>query len=270
MSQLQLKRISKDIIDHAEQTLVPDRGLPRMVDDYFIQRLKEDEIQHAEVDARSYEGLRAVVKADVLPLYEKFRLEASRIRERKQGRKLWQYVLGTVAVLEVLEAIVTHGRSVAPQVLLPSVILESFIGFILYTATQYAEDLRIAAARKRLEKSIEALEARALTDAEYEQRRQLLDADVLRAEALEILTKYNHPEDFWRDYRKVREADPTLPAEARQLNVPAFDKFLKYHVEGQQSAAARQHRFNCLFIEANEAFISRDRDRYVLEHLKNV
>ena len=70
MSQLQLKKISNEIIERAEQSLVPEHKLPKVVDDYFVQRLKQDEMQHAEVDARLYEGLRNTVKAEVLPLYE--------------------------------------------------------------------------------------------------------------------------------------------------------------------------------------------------------
>src|SRR5215813_10843410 len=96
MSQLQLTRVSKDIIDHAEKALVPEKGLPKVVDDYFVQRLKEDELQHAEVDSRLYEGLRKMVKAEVLPLYEQFRLDTAPYRERKLHRKIWQYILGTV------------------------------------------------------------------------------------------------------------------------------------------------------------------------------
>lgn len=269
MSQLQLKQVSKDILSHVEQSVVPARGLPKVVDDYFVQRLKEDELSHAEVDPRLYEGLRNMVKAEVLPLYEQFRLETDRIRERRQKRKLWQYVLGTVAVFEVLEAMVTRGRSIAPQVLLPTAILDSFIGFVIYIAAQYVDDLQLARARRRLEKSIEGLERKVQTDADYDNRRQLLDTDILRAEALEILTHYAQAQDFWRDYVRVREADPTLPAEVRALNVPAFDRFLKFHAQGDLSPVARQQRFNRLFIEAHEVFLSRDRDHYAIDHLKN-
>jgi len=268
MSQLQLQRISKEIIDHAERALIPDKKLPKVVDDYFIQRLKQDEMQHAEVDSRLYEGLRNAVQTEVLPLYAQYRFETAHVRERRQKRKLWQYVLGTVAFFELLEALVTRGRSIAPQVLIPTAILNSFIGFIIYTAAQYIDDLQLARARKRLEKSLEGLESRAQTDAEYDNRLQLLDADVLRAEAMEILTHYERQEDFWRDYFKVRQADPTVPGELRNLNVPAFEKFLRFHLDGQRSPAARQHRFNRLFVEAQEVFISRDRDNYVLDHLK--
>jgi hypothetical protein len=55
----------------------------------------------------------------------------------------------------------------------------------------------------------------------------------------------------------------------KALNVPAFEKFLKFHVDGQHSEVARQHRFNRLFIEAHEVFVSRDRKNYVLDHLKD-
>src|SRR5262245_5171243 len=40
MSQLQLKRISKEIIERAEEALIPPKGLPKAVDDYFVHRLK--------------------------------------------------------------------------------------------------------------------------------------------------------------------------------------------------------------------------------------
>ncbi len=268
MSQLQLNRVSKEIIQHAEEALIPEHGLPRAVDDYFIQHLKQAEMEHASVDPRLYEGLRAMVKAEVLPLYQQYRLETQRFRERKQRRNLWYYVLGTVGAFEFLEAIATRGRSIAPQVLIPTALLYSFIGFIIYVAAQYVDDIHLARARRRLEKSIEGLETRVQIDSDYDQRRELLDADLLRGEAAEILTHYEKPEDFWNDYLKVREADPTLPGEVKKLNVPAFERFLRFHVDGRSSETARQHRFNRLFLEAHELFVSRDRANYVTNHLK--
>ncbi len=270
MSQLQLKNISKEIIDRAEKAMIPDKGLPKAVDDYFIQRFKQDEMEHTEVDARLYDGLRSMVQVEVIPLYQQYRQETGRIRERKQRRKLWQYVLGTVAFLEILEALLTRGRSIAPQVFVPSAILNCFIGFIIYTAAQYIDDLQLARARKRLERSLEGMEVKVQTDVDYDNRRELLEADVVRADALEILAHYREPDDFWRDYAKLRKADPTLPAEVKALEVPAFDSFLRLHVEAQLSSPARQQRFNRLFIEAQEVLISRDRERYVLEHLQQL
>jgi hypothetical protein len=268
MSQLQLNRVSKEIIDYAEKTMVPDRGLSKAVDDYFVQRLKEDEMQHADVDPRIYDGMRRVVQAEVLPLYEQFRRETERVRERRQKRKLWQYVLGTVGFIEVLQLVLTRGRSLAPQVLIPTVILNTFVGFILYAAAQYLDDLLLGRARRRLEHALEGLENRVETDLAYDHRRELMDNEVLRAEALEILTHYLEPESFWRDYYRAREADPTLPAEVRSLELPAFEKFLGLHAQGQTSTVARQHRFNRLFMEAHEVFLARDREGYVSKLLR--
>src|SRR5258706_11841753 len=120
MSQLELNRISKEIIQHAEEALIPEQGLTKVVDDFFIQRLKRDEMQHATVDARLYDGLRTMVKSEVLPLYEQYRQETNQFRQRRQSRKVWQYVLGTVGVCEILEAVLTRGRSIAPPVLIPT------------------------------------------------------------------------------------------------------------------------------------------------------
>jgi len=268
MSQLQLKKISKAIIDHAEETVIPEKGLAKAIDDYFIQQLKQDEMQHAEVDPRLYDGFRSVVQAEVVPLYRQYREETARIRERKERRKLWHYVLGTVAFLELVEVLVTRGAAIEPPVLIPSVILNSFIGFIVYTAAQYIDDLQFGRARKRLDRALDNLGSRVQTDVDYDQRRELLDAEILRGEALEILTHYRDPGEFWRDYLKVRQADPTLPAEVKALGLPAFARFLKLHLEGRVSPMARQQRFNRLFVEAQEVFISRDRERYVPDHLR--
>jgi hypothetical protein len=269
MNQLMLKDVSRDIIDRAEESLVLEQGLPQVVDDYFVERMKQDEMQSAFMDAKPYERLRAVVKAKVLPLYEQYLGISRRLREKKQNRKLSYYVLGTIAVLQTLEAILTKGRSFVPALLIPSAILHGFIGFILYSAAQYIDELQLARARKRLEKSIAGLDHGLLTDIEYDNRRMMTDADVLRAEAVELLVQYEQPEVFWRDYVAVREADPTIPVELKKLEAPAFEKFLKGHFEGQYTPAARQHRFNRLFLEAQEIFINRDREGYVPRHLKN-
>ena len=270
MSQLQLKRVSQEIIEHAEDAMVPQQGLPKVVDDYFVQRLKKDEMQHAGVNPGLYEGMRKMVQTEVVPLYERYRQETAQFRERRQGRKLWQYVLCTTGVFEALEAVLTRGRSIAPMVLIPTAILYSLIGFIIYAAAQYFDELQLLRARKRLEKSIEGLEGKVQTDVDYDNLRRLVDSDILHAEAVEILTHYQKPQEFWRDYCKVREADPTVPGELKALKTPAFERFLKFHVDGNCSDVARRQRFDRLFIEAHEVLLSRDRTNYVLEHLKSL
>ncbi len=269
MSQLQLRRMAKDLADQAEREVIPSQRLGDWLDNYLIGELKRAEMEHAEVDPRLYEGLRRVAQAELAPLYEQYRVERERIQQRRNARSLWPYVLGTIAILELLEMVLSRGRSLLPQILVPTAIFYGFMGFVIYSVAQYLDDRQLARARARFEAALERLDRQVETDAEYDSRRELLQADVLRAEALEILVHYPEPEAFWRDYQRVREADPTSPAALEALKLPAFEKFLKFHVQGAYSAAARQHRFNRLFLEAQDIFVSRDRERYVLQHLKH-
>ncbi len=266
--QIQLKEVAREILDRADRSLVSTEHLPQVVDDFFVERLKQDEMKYALIDAKPYDQLRTLVKDRVLPLYQEYRSLVDRMRQRQEGRKPGYYVLGTIALLQVLEALLTKGRSFAPQVLIPTAIVQGFIGFFLYAATQYLEERKITRARKQLEKSIEGLDHSLLTDIEYDNRRALLETEVLRAEAAEILISYPEADSFWRDYLKVRETDPVSPADLTRLNLPAFDKFLSGHAQNRYPPAARQHRFNRLFLEAHDIFISRDRERYVTNHLK--
>ena len=268
MSQLQLKTISKDLIARADRGAVPTERLGEWFDDYFVGQLKQAEMEHAEVDTRLFDGLRALAKTDLLPLYQRYQREVDRIQQRRQKRKLWPYVLGTTVIFEVLEAVLTRGRSLLPQVLVPTAIFYSFLGFLVYTAAQYLDERQLQRARRQLETAIDGLDEKVLTDVDYDNRRELLQADVLRTEVLDILVHYSRPEDFWRDYQKVRESDPTTAAAVTALEAPGFEAFLKFHVQGAYSDIARQQRFNRLFLEAQEVFVSRDRAGYVSQHLK--
>ena len=62
----------------------------------------------------------------------------------------------------------------------------------------------------------------------------------------------------------------TVPSELKALKTLAFERFLKFHVDGQFSEVARQQRFDRLFIEAHEVLLSRDRAHYALNHLKSL
>lgn len=267
MSQLLLQTVSREIIDRAEGSFVPAPQLGRLVDDYFVERLKQEELEHSDENARLYDGMRGLLKTELLPHYAEYLATVERIRERKGRRRLWSYVLGTVAVVEVIQAFVTRGRSLAPQALLMSGVVNAFLGLLVYAGAQYLDDRQIGRARRRLEQSILNLGQKLQTDLDYDRRRDLLDGDVLHAEALEVLARYTDPDVFWRDYRRVREADPTTTADVQRLEVPAFEPFLKHHVDGALSSVARVDRFNRLFLAAHEAFLSRDRAHYALRHL---
>jgi hypothetical protein len=267
MNRLRLKEVCKDIFDQAENSLVPAGGLPKLVDDYFVERIKRDELTYATIEPAEYEVLREEVRREVLPLYKEYYRIREGLLERKQRRRPALYILGTVGLLQLLELLVWKGRSLAPQILIPTLLVQGFLGFVIYAVVQYRDDFILARARRRLEHSLTGLDQRLTTEVSYEARRKLLESDILKAEAVVVTSRYETPEAFWDDYRRAREADPTTPAALEQLDRPAFAEFLKPHVDGACSAAARQRRFNHLFLQAHEVFLTRDREGYVQQHL---
>ncbi len=269
MPELKLQKVCGELVERADSTLVPEHGFTKLADDYFVERLKEDEMRYAQVEPGLYEGLRELVRRDVAPLFEVYRRVRDRILERKQKRKVAYYVFGTVAAFEVMELVLTRGKSLLPTVLIPSLLASSFIGLVIYLVTHQVDDWFLRRARRQFLYSCACLDQRMLTDAEYDVRRRLMDAEVLKAEAVEIVSQYRRAEQFWADYAKVRQADPTTPTELRRLMVPAFEKFLKHHASGECSAFSRESRFNRLFIEAHELYLAKDRQGYALSTLKS-
>jgi len=83
-----------------------------------------------------------------------------------------------------------------------------------------------------------------------------------------FLDGYGTPAEFWRDYYKVRQADPTTVEEAAALGVERFHGFLELHVSGSLSEEARRQRFDALFLLAHKAFLLADRKNYVLKSLQ--
>ena len=268
MTDLRLQKLCHELVERADTTLLPSTGFAKLADDYLVERLKEDEMRYAEVAPGLYEELRQLLRSEVAPLYEQYRRVCDAILERKHKRKLIYYVGGTIIVFELLEVILTRGKSLIPAVLIPNLLASSFVGFMVYLATQYIDDLFLTRARRQFLRSCQCLDQRVVTDAEYDNRRRLAEADVLKAETMEIISQYAGANEFWADYVKVRTLDPTTPNELRQLNLPPFEKFLKHHASGECSTFSRQNRFNQLFLEAHALYVAKDRERYALSTLK--
>src|SRR5208283_3544121 len=101
----------------------------------------------------------------------------------------------------------------------------------------------------------------------YEVFRAYTGGDLLKAELQQLLASYRSPAEFWRDYSRVRRADPTTPEALRELGAGRFHGFLELHVGGTYSEEARRQRFDALFLLAHKAFILADRKNYVLDNL---
>ena len=242
-----------------------------VVNEFFIQLAKRQELQKDPVDAGYYAALESVVKDDVLPVYEAYANRRDEIKKRQEQRSLGKYVLWTVGVLQGIELIASRGRSLRPLILGPSLIIEAIAGATFYGLAQIKDDSQLKSAKKRFFANISGLDRKLIVDTQYDAfKAQSGENESLSAEAVELFGQYDSPGDFWRDYFAVRKTDPTATTDRERLPTQKFDTFLNGHVTGKYNEQARLARFNSLFLLAHQAFLKRSEEHYVPDLLKNV
>jgi hypothetical protein len=261
--------VSTDLFSRLENSLVQDRE--EFIDDYFSTLAKRDELEMLWVDPPYYQHLKLVVRKEVLPLYDRYCSIRARIlekQERRQENRTWlRYCLITIAVCEFVELVASKGRSLRPQILIPSAVLEGFLGLGLYYLVTYRDRRALKSARESLLNSIREIDAKHEIARRYDTFRQYSGGELLNAELQELLSVYPSPAEFWRDYERVRKADPTTERELEELDAPRFGSFLQLHARGVYSPEARTQRFNDLFLLAHKAFVLADREGYVMRYL---
>lgn len=264
--QRKLIDICLDLFGKLESTLVTNRK--EFVDNYFSTLVREDEMTTLWTEPAYYEHLRNVVHKEVLPLYDRYCV----VREeslKKLDQLSWpRYALWAIGLGLVLEIVLTEGRVLRPQLLLPAMFVDGLLGYAVYYAVNYRQAAVLKRARKTLLNSIREIESRYEIAKRYDIFRTYTGGELLSAELQVLLSSYPSPDEFWSDYFKVRRADPTTPAGLEKLDIKRFNNFLELHVNGTYSPEARQQRFNALFLLAHKAFILNDREHYVLNHLK--
>jgi len=262
--------ICTDLFARLEDSLVTDRQA--FIDDYFVTLAKQDEMNLLWIEPAYYQHLKFILNHEVLPLYDQYYAVRSKFLEKREQRrenKTWvKYCLWTIGLCELVEALVTQGRSLRPQMLFPTVAIEGLLGFGLYYLVNRRDDWILKAEKKKLLNSIREIDIKYEVAKRYETFREYSGGELLNAELQELLASYPSPEEFWRDYAVVRKADPATESELEQLKLPRFKGFLELHAKGTYSPEARQQRFNALFLRAHQAFIQNDREHYALGHLQ--
>ncbi len=262
-----LEDVWQDLFKQLEDEQVSD--LSRRVDLYFEDSARAMELASMGVDASYHGELSRVIKQEILPAYEQYQQEKTAILEKKADRKLWKYVVGTVLIGNVLEAIVTRGKSMRPPVFVVTGIAETIVGTLLYGIVNLADRMRIDGARKRLEKTVTSIASRADQKHLYRQHLEVIGQDLMEADAIGILSTYDNARDFWADYKRARIADPTNTHAIEQLGLPAFSAFLHQHCDDEYTNLRRNQRWDKLFVMAHEYFLEQKND-YALTHLEGL
>jgi hypothetical protein len=261
-----LALIAPELFQRFEAAGGADRN--RIIDDYFVELTKREEMDLGTVEPGYFYALKQIVRQDVVPLYDDYVRKREEIERRQTKRSPVWYVLGTIIGMETLEAILAKGKAFSPPMLVLSFVVEALIGFSIFGLAHLKDHRQISAAKNGLLQSLHHLDQRLIVDKQYASFKEMMGSDdLLRAEALEVIGQYADPNLFWRDYVRVRLADPVNKADCERLGIPAFTSFLKLHASSVYNEQAREHRFNGLFVLAHQAFLERDSEHYALDHL---
>jgi hypothetical protein len=258
--------VCMDLFAKLEANLVTNRQ--EFIDSYFATLVKQDEMSMLWTDPAYYEQLRHLIQKEVLPLYDRYSAIRAKILERTERRSWPKYVIWVAGICLGLELILTEGRVLRPQMLLPALVVDGLTGYALYYLINFRDSSALKQARTNLLNSIREIETRQEVAQRYEIFRTYTGGDLLTAELNLLLASYPSADEFWNDYYAVRKADPTEPVGLEKLGIERFNAFLQLHVNGTYSTEARQQRFNALFLLAHKSYILNDRENYVLNHLK--
>ncbi len=263
-----LARLSQDLFNTLEEDLSGNRE--KVIDDFMEITMKRDEMNFSLENPTYYEKLRRVLKNDFLPRYNKYSVRKEEIEAKKEKRSLVKYVVGTVLALEILETILTRGKSLSPQILIPSGIFEGFLGGFLYYATNTLDNHKIARARERLFKDVSSLDKKLQIDREYYFRSELAgNVEGFQAEVSQLLSNYSSPEQFWEEYGEVRGVDPTSKTDIQKLTISNdFREFLNPHITGLCNEVARKQRFDNLYVAAQKYFVDTLGPKYTLREFE--
>jgi len=265
LTQHNVQGIYQDLLEKLEENVVTDR--PRFIDDYIATMVKRDEMTTLWTDPTFYRQLKGAIQNELLPIYDQYRSLREKAEQKLEKGTWSRYCLWTIGICLAIEVVMTEGRVLRPQLLLPAAIMDGLLGYGIWYIANFRTLSELRRIKRRLLSSIQELVRQQQVSKQYEVFRTYTGGELLNAELQQLLESYATPAEFWRDYYKVRKADPTTEAELENLRVDRFRNFLQLHIEETYSEEGRQQRFDALFLLAHKSFILADRKHYILENL---
>jgi len=260
-----LGAVYADLLAKLEENVVTDRA--RYIDDYIATMVKRDEMTTLWTDPAFYRQLKEAIFKELLPIYDQYVVLRQKAQRTLEKGTWTRYCLWTIGICLAIEALLTEGRVLRPQLLIPAAIIDGLLGCVLWYIANFRVLSELRRLKRRLLGSVQDLIRKQEISQQYDVFRTYTGGDLLSAELQQLLGSYATPAEFWRDYYKVRKADPTTEPQLKLLGVDRFKSFLQLHVQDTYSEESREQRFNALFLLAHKAFILADRKNYVLDHL---
>ena len=262
---LSLEATAKEAFDTLENGHA--RSSEENLSQYITARIHKDTLCGTSLDGRTYDLIAQRLKEDFLPAYEEFSRKRESIQTRIDERKIGRYIIGAIAGLTLLEAVITRGRSFKPMVLAFSAPLEAALGAAVYGFVQRRDRKAIEREKKQLFAGMASIDRQLESEESYRMTHELLGHDTVDNDAINTLKEYDDPQQFWSDYTRARAIDPTNDIGLEAVNAPRLREFLVPHVEGRYAQSQRADRFKKLFLKANEVFLERYGESYISDHV---
>jgi len=265
LAQHNVAGIYEDLLAKLEQSVVTDRT--RFIDDYISTMAKRDEMTSLWTDPTFYRHLKGAIVDEFLPIYDRYRALREKTEQKLEKGTWSRYCLWTIGICLAIEVLMTEGMVLRPQLLIPAALMDGLLGCAIWYVANFRALSELRRIKRSLLSSVQELVLKQRVSEQYEVFRTYTGGELLKAELQQLLGSYDTPSEFWRDYFKVRKADPTTEAELKSMGVERFRNFLQLHLEGTYSEEGRQQRFDALFLLAHKSFILADRKHYILDNL---
>ena len=262
-----LEHVAVDLFKIFETEEVTNR--PERVNEYFRQEMMKAEIGAEVISNDHISLLESAVKSYLLPAYDVYDAKKQEVERKSQSRKAMPIIAGTVIGLNILELAVFRGMLHRHLLFLGvGAVFEIYVGWLLYTyAWPSMDNKKIGNAASKYFTTAKNLAKKIQTEDRHRALQEIMDGELLEAEAYKLLSQYERPDDFWADYKKVRSVDPINQEAFKLTNAPKFETFLELHLIDQYGPGKREGRFNSLLIKANQYFLAKDRGGYVMKEL---
>jgi hypothetical protein len=268
LSHRRLDEIYDELLKKLEGNVVTNRN--QFVEDYIATMVKHDEMTTLWTDPAFYQQLKQAIREELLPVFDRYQELRARESRKLESNTLSRYCLWGAGICILLEALLTEGRGLRPPLLALATLIGGLLGWGVWRILNSRTLQTIHRLEDGFEQSVRDLIRKQEISENYETFREYTGGELLRAELQELLSHYTKPQEFWRDYREVRLADPITTEALHKLSKPWFNNFLQLHTQGTYSQEAREQRFNALFLLAHKAFLLADRKGYVQSHLDHL
>src|SRR5690349_23838491 len=148
LTQHNVMGIYQDLLGKLEENVVTDR--PRFIDDYIATMVKRDEMTTLWTDPAFYRQLKEAILHELLPIYDQYKALREKAEQKLEKGTWSRYCLWTIGICLGIEAVMTEGRVLRPQLLIPAAIVDGLLGYGIWCIANFRTLSELRRIKRRL------------------------------------------------------------------------------------------------------------------------